>query len=158
MSVTCLSESRRYAVTPQRAFAVLMPFPLEQLFSRRHVLLPPVRGTRDAPATWDAVGQTRTVVLADGGRMTETLTEVDPPRSFDYRLTGFRGPLAPLTSLVEGRWSVDPDGDGGCRITWTWRIHRRMPLGLVGLPVLTRFWNGYAAKALEELDRHLRTD
>ena len=157
MAVTTLSESRSYAVAPERAYAVLLPLPLEQLFTHRHGVIPPIREVRDAPDTWNVAGQSRTIVLADGGRMTETLTEVDPPRSFAYRITSFRGPLALLASHVDGRWSVDPEGDDGCRVTWTWQVHRRLPLGPVGLPVFTRFWNGYAAKALDELERHLAT-
>ncbi len=157
MAVTSLSESRGYAVDHEHAFAVLLPLPLERLFTHRRAIIPPVTEVRDAPPTWSEVGQSRTIVLSDGGRMRETLTEVDPPRTFAYRITDLRGPLAPLTTLIEGRWQVDPDGADGCRITWSWEVHPRFPLGRVGLPLFARFWNGYAAKALDELERHLVT-
>jgi hypothetical protein len=114
MAATHLSESRAYPVAPADMFAQLMPLPLPDLFSRRYVAIPPIREVRDALPTWDTVGQTRRIVLADGGTMHETLTLVDPPRAFGYTITDFTGPLSPLASWVDGTWSVDASGTG-CR-------------------------------------------
>ena len=62
MAATHLSESRAYPVSPPDMFAQLMPLPLTDLFSRRYVAIPPIREVRDAPPTWDTVGQTRRIV------------------------------------------------------------------------------------------------
>ena len=40
--------------------------------------------------------------------MREELTSVDPPRSFGYRLTGIKGPMALLVGSVAGEWSFTP--------------------------------------------------
>ncbi|MGZ5400735.1 MAG: hypothetical protein ACXWDM_12065 [Nocardioides sp.] len=63
-----------------------MPMPLDQLSLRRSGPIPPIRETLEQSATWDTVGQSCTIVLADGGTMRETLTTVDGPRSFGYDL------------------------------------------------------------------------
>ncbi len=160
MAVATLSESRAYAETPEHVFDVLMAVPLEQVFTHRRGPISPIRAVRDAPPTWDAVGQTRTILLSDGNRMREALTSVDRPRSFGYEITPIRGSLVLVTSRVEGSWRVDPevvDAEPGCRVTWTWQVHHRQPFGRIGVPLLARFWNGYAAEALEELERHLAT-
>ncbi len=151
MAVTHLSESRAYPVAPADMFAQLLPMPLPDLFSRRYLAIPSVRETRDAPPTWDAVGQRRRIVLADGGTMLETLTLVDPPRAFGYTLTELTGPLSPLASSIDGTWSVDPTGTG-CRVTWSWVVHPRGRLAGVAMPVFARLWHGYARRALADLE------
>ena len=75
--------------------------------------------------------------------MLETLTEVDRPHGFGYRLTEFTGPLKPLTERVEGRWTVEPAGTGA-RVTWSWRLHPRGRVGGTGMSVFAKFWPGYA--------------
>jgi hypothetical protein len=152
MAVTQLSESRAYPVAPADMFAQLLPLPLPELFSRRYVAIPSIREVREAPPAWDAVGQTRRIVLADGGTMLETLTLVDPPRAFGYRITELTGALAPLASAVDGTWSVDPAGTG-CRVTWSWVVHPQGRLGGVAMPVFGKLWHGYARQALADLER-----
>ena len=58
--------------------------------------------TRAAGGT--IAGQTRTVLLAGGGSTYEELTNVDPPRSFSYRLSKVSGPMAILVDHVVGEW------------------------------------------------------
>jgi hypothetical protein len=152
MAAIHLSESRAYPVAPADMFAQLMPLPLPDLFSRRYVAIPPIREVRDAPPTWDTVGQTRRIVLADGGTMHETLTLVDPPRAFGYTITELTGPLSPLASSVDGTWSVGASGTG-CRVTWSWVVHPKGRLGNAAMPVFGKLWHGYARQALADLER-----
>lgn len=49
-------------------------------------------------------GETRTIVLAGGGSMSETLTSVDEPKSFGHIITEVTGPMAPLIDRVDGAW------------------------------------------------------
>ena len=149
-----VSSSRSVPVPPERAFDVVLPEPLPSLFSRRYGPLPPIREVRHQPATWDAIGQTRTIVLADGGTMVETLTSVERPRSFGYTITDVTGPLKPLADHIEGLWSFDPAGTG-TRVTWAWTIHPANRVAALALPVLGRLWQGYARQALEEVERVL---
>jgi hypothetical protein len=148
-----LSASRAVPVAIEEAFPRVLTVPLPDLFSRRYGPIPRVRGTL-GPATWDAVGLTRTVQLADGGRMAEELTVVDPPRRFAYRLTGFTGPMRPLASSIDGEWAFEPAGTG-TRITWSWVVHPASSVASYALPVFGRIWRGYARQALEEVERLL---
>ena len=124
MAATHLSESRAYPLNPADMFVQLLPLPLPDLFCQRYVAIPAIREVRDAPPTRDAAGQTRRIVLADGGTMLEILTRVEPPRRFGYALTELTGPLSPLATSIDGVWSVDPAGTG-CRVTWSWDVPPR---------------------------------
>src|SRR6478752_1259398 len=116
-----LSESRTYPVPVERAFDLLLPTPLPELFSKRYAALPPIREVRDQDGEWGTVGQTRTIVLADRGTMRETLTSVDRPGSFTYTISVISGPMTRLATSVEGRWSLDTAGRG-VRVTWAWTL------------------------------------
>src|SRR5690349_20474338 len=105
-----LSASRSYPVAVDRAFDLLLPTPLPELFHRRYAALPPIREIRDQDGVWGTVGQTRTIVLADGGTMRETLMSLDRPRSFGYRIADITGPMKPLVASVDGLWSLEEAG------------------------------------------------
>ena len=77
---------------------------LPTLFNRWYGPLPPIKAVRDQTGEWDGVGQTRTIALAGGGTMRETLTEIHPGQSFGYTITSITGPMAPLIDHVEGKW------------------------------------------------------
>ena len=123
------------------------------LFSHRFGPLPPIRGT-DQDGAWGTPGQERVIRLADGGTMREHLRVVDRPHRFDYVITDFTGALKPLVERVEGSWQVEPAGTGS-RVTWTWDLFPRGRVGAVGVPLVARFWPGYARAALAELERQL---
>ena len=134
-------------------FDLVMPLRLEQLFTRWRGPIPPIRSTR-GPARWQTAGQQRRVDLIGPGWMIETLTEVDPPHHFSYRLDGIHGPMRALIATVDGRWSFAPDA-GGTEITWSWRVTPRTPTRWL-LPTFARFWRGYADVALRNLEEILR--
>ena len=146
-----VTASRRVRVPPELAFDRVLPEPLPSIFSHRHGPIPPIREVRDQTGAWDTPGQTRTIVLSDGGRMVEELVSVDRPRSFGYVLSGFRGPLAPLVSRIEGRWSFVAAG-ADTEVTWAWTLHPRNAVTALALPVFAVFWRGYAAKALAQVE------
>jgi hypothetical protein len=144
------SESLVIPVPVEQAFHRTLPVPLTEIFSRRHGLFPPIKEVRDQTGAWDAAGQTRTVVMADGGSTREELTSVDPPRSFGYRLGDATGPMALLVDHVLGEWTFTPVADG-TEVTWRWDIHPRSALSALALPVFGRMWKGYARQALRDL-------
>ena len=146
-----LSQSRTYPVDVERAYDVVLPTPLPALFRRRYAAIPPIREVRDQQGPWGTVGQTRTIRLADGGTLRETLTVVERPRVFGYRITDVTGPMKALVSEVEGRWLFEPAGTGA-QVTWAWTVHPRGTLGGLAMPVFARMWRGYARQALEELE------
>jgi hypothetical protein len=71
-----LEQSRTYPATVEAAYAAVLAVPLERIFSRRFAAIPPIREVRGQTGAWGSVGQTRQIVLADGGTMREELTSV----------------------------------------------------------------------------------
>lgn len=148
-----LSASRTYPAGVARTFDATLSLPLPYLFEHRYAAIPPVTQVRDQ-GTWDAAGQTRTIVLGDGGTLLETLTEVDRPHAFGYRLTDVTGPMKPLVTSIDGRFTFEPAGTG-VRVTWSWTVHPRGRLGSAAMPVFARMWRPYARIALERLESAL---
>jgi hypothetical protein len=140
------------AVEPTRAFDRLLAASLTEIFSRRYAAFPPIRKVTDEPDDWGTVGQTRVIELADsGGRMRETLTSVDRPHGFGYVLDDLHGPLSPFISTIDGVWSVAPEGTGS-RISWAWTLHAKRSPARLTLSVIGKMWQGYADRALAELE------
>jgi hypothetical protein len=147
-----VQASRLVPVEPAEAFDRLIGAPLPELFSRRFAAFPPVREVVDQPLDWGGTtGQERTIVMTDGGRLHETITALDRPHGYTYRLDDIHGPLRPFVHTVEGSWSVAPE-DGGSRVTWAWTIFPSASLARLTPLVIGRMWQGYAARALAELE------
>jgi hypothetical protein len=146
-----VARSRSYPVPVERAFEVTLRLPLPSLFAHRYAALPAIRGVRDQDGGWDEVGQGRTIVLADRSTMRETLTAVDRPGSFAYRIDRLHGPIRPLAASIEGRWSFEPAGTGA-RVTWAWTVFPASAAASLLLPAFGRMWQGYARQALEQLE------
>ena len=144
-----LTASRVVDGDVDATFSRVLPMPLEQLFVRWYGPLPPIRAT-EGPLPWQTPGQQRRVDLAGPGSMRETLTEVEPPHHFSYRLDDIRGPMKGLIAAVDGRWAFAPNG-AGTTITWSWSVTPRGATRWL-LPVFARFWQGYADRALRQLD------
>lgn len=149
-----VERSRTIPVAPEEAFSRTLPMPLPTLFRRWYGPIPPIKEVRDQHGEWQSAGQTRTIALAGGGTMRETLTDVDPGRLFGYAITDIRGPMAPLIGRVDGAWIFDSVGTG-TRVTWRWTLHPRSVLSAPALPVFGRIWRGYANRALESLSDYL---
>ncbi|GAB6987731.1 SRPBCC family protein [Nocardioides pyridinolyticus] len=145
-----LVASRTYPAGVARSFDAALALPLPYLFAHRYAALPPVKQVLDQEA-WDAAGCTRTIVLGDGGTIRETLTEVDRPHHFAYRLADITGPMTLLVSSVDGRFAFERAGTG-VRITWSWVVHPRGRLGAVAMPLFARMWHPYARTALARLE------
>ena len=149
-----VEQSRTVPVPVADAFSGTAPIPLNELFCRWYGPIPPIKGVRDQTGIWDAVGQTRTILLQGGGSMAETLTSFNEPHSFGYTLSDITGPMAALISGVQGVWifEADPDLQGtGTKITWRWTLHRRSAASAPLLPVFGKLWKGYAGRSLEHL-------
>lgn len=147
-----LSASRTVHGDVDRTFRSVLPMPLEQLFVSWYGPLPPIRGT-EGPLPWQTPGQQRRVDLVGPGRMHETLTAVEPPHQFSYRLDRIHGPMTGLIASVDGRWAFAPNG-AGTTITWSWSVTPRSATRWL-LPVFGRFWRGYADRALRRIDELL---
>ncbi len=142
-----LSSSTVVPVAPEVAYDAVLAAPLEELFPHRSGAIPPVKECRGQLGDWGTVGQTRTVVLADGGTNLETLVTADRPGGvYQYRLSDFTGAMKALVAGVDGQFSFVGEGSG-TRVTWSWAIQPTNAVTrLVALPVLGAFWKPYAAK------------
>lgn len=139
-----LSSSTVVPYPAAQAFAGILDAPLEELFTSRSGPIPPIKECTGQDGGWDAVGKTRTVVLADGSSNLETLVEYSSPGNYRYQLTDFTGPMKALVARVEGQFSFVAEG-AGTRVTWSWKIHPTNPVALRLLPVVGFFWRRYAA-------------
>jgi len=149
-----VEQSRAIPVAVEEAFAKTLPIPLPVIFSRWYGLIPPIKQVRDQTGDWHEAGQTRTVMLVGGGSAQEVLISIDPPHSFGYTLSGIKGPLALLVSLIEGEWTFTPAGTG-TSVSWRWTVHARSAAAAPALPALGAMWHGYARQALEKLSVEL---
>jgi Polyketide cyclase / dehydrase and lipid transport len=149
-----VEQSRTIPVGQEDAFGDMVPMPLPTLFRRWYGPIPPIKEVRDQSGDWDAVGQSRTVVLVGGGSMREELTHFDAPHSFGYTLSDIKGPLSPLVGRVDGKWTFEPLGSG-TNVIWQWTVHPRSGLTAPLLPVFGMLWKGYARQSLEELSKQL---
>lgn len=146
-----LSTSHVVPSTIERAMAVLFDVPLQDLFTQRGGLIPRVKETRGE--RWSEVGDTRTVVLADGSTNTETLVGLERPSSYRYRLTDFRGPLKLLATRVDGEFAFVESGDG-TQVTWSWSIQPKNAVVRLALPVLGASWKKFGDRMWPKYDAY----
>ena len=157
MSGHRVEASRVVSVEPEAAFDRLMDARLADVFARRYAAFPAVTDVKDQPEDWGVVGQTRTIVLADGGRLRETLTDVERPNGFAYRLDGIEGPLRHFVHSIDGAWTITPHGSG-TRVGWAWTFHPKASPARLTTSVMGRMWMGYADRALTQLEAILTRD
>jgi Polyketide cyclase / dehydrase and lipid transport len=155
MATFTFSESRAVPVSVEDAFDKVLTHPLPEIFRRRRLVIPPIKEVRGQAGEWGTVGQTRTIVTNDGGKILETLKTVDRPHSFGYTISDIRGPMKPLVAGADGRWSFEPAGTGTL-VSWTWVV-TPTSAGRVLMPAFGAMWRGYARQALEEVEAILLT-
>ena len=149
---TRVEESRTVAVPLEAAYDETIVVPLPDIFGHRHLAMPPVVRVEGQDGAWGrTLGQTRTIRTSDRGALRETLTELDRPHRFGYRIDRVRGPMRPLVRHLDGAWAFEPDG-AGTRITWSWEITPTSPLTAPVVALVGRMWHGYARQALGTLE------
>jgi hypothetical protein len=146
-----LSASAVVPVTPEQAYDAVVSAPLERLLGTRSGPIPPVVRTEGDGVPWGtSIGQARTIVLGDGGRLLETLEQADRPGTYRYRLSEVRGPMRPLVRTVDGRFTFVAEGSG-TRVTWSWRLHLTAPPVRLLMPVFGMFWQRSARHAFAQV-------
>jgi hypothetical protein len=157
MTPVRVSESRTVPVPLDTAYAGTATVPLPEIFVHRHLALPPVVGVDGQDGEWAReVGQTRTIRTSDGGSLHETLTVLEAPHRFAYRIDEIRGPMRPLVRVLDGEWSFEAAG-AGTTITWSWELTPTLPLTRPVVALVGRMWHGYARHALVTLESILTT-
>ena len=148
-----VSEVRAVVHSPRRrAFEVLVPIDLTTIF-RGMGPLPAVSGVEDQVGDWDAVGQTRTVRLADGSSLREELTAFDPPAHFAYTIDRLTGALRHLVHGMKGAWWFEEgsgdDGSPTTAIRWRYAFQPRNAFARpLAVGIIRLFWQRYMVRAL----------
>ena len=129
-------------------FEHIVPISLPAIFTG-YGPLPAVIGTKNQTGAWDAVGQTRTVLLSDGSSAQELLTRYEYPRYFSYTVSGFTGTLRFLTSSADGEWWFTPNTLGKTSIKWRYVFDARSVFAAPILWFVSKvLWRSYMNKAL----------
>jgi hypothetical protein len=168
---TTVSATREAVTTApvDRAFEIGTPLTPVGFYPRSGPL-PGVIAVHDQRGGWGTPGQTRRLQLSDGGSVTETIVEVDPPGTgpadrvgaFTYELSDFRGPLRVLVRSGRAEWWYSAGGasDGstrgrGTRISWRYTFRARRGAGLVVRLIVGLLWGPYMARVLRGIAREL---
>jgi hypothetical protein len=109
-------------------------------------VLPGVVEVRDQSGAWDAVGRSRTLVLSDGGTVTETLRVVTPPL-FAYDLSRFTGFFGRLVASGRSEWRV-AEHAGGSSIEWTYTFTAKPGWGFAVAAIMRLAWARYMRRVL----------
>src|SRR5271165_4357172 len=65
------------------------------------------------------VGQTRDTTADDGSSFHETLTALDPDKSFGYKVENLTSPaMKGVVDRIEGAWEFTDNGNGTTSIDW----------------------------------------
>jgi len=109
--------------------------------------LPATVEVRNQTGAWDAPGQTRQLMLSDGGSVIEHTRVVDKPGFFAYELTDFQKLFGHLVSGARAEWTFTAV-DGGTRIAWSYVFHSYPRTGFVVGAIVKLFWAPYMRKVL----------
>ena len=116
--------------------------------------IPATVAVREQSGPWDSVGQTRKLMLADGGHVIETITDVEKPQAgsafFAYELTDFQKLFKLLVDHGRAEWTYTETPDGTL-VHWTYTFVPRKNRGwAVGL-IVRLWWGRYMSEVLPEI-------
>lgn len=142
------------ATTPlQWTWDVLTPIDPTRFYPK-HGPIPATIAVRDQTGPWDAVGQTRTLLLADGGHVVETITDVEKPVGeqgfFAYELTDFQKAFKPLVDHARAEWTYTAE-PGGTLVHWVYTFVPRRGWGWAVAIIVRLWWDGYMRQVLPEI-------
>jgi hypothetical protein len=145
VSTRSASATAHVDAPPHEVFPRLTQHDATRFYPRSGVL-PAVVAVRDQTGGWDAAGQTRTLVLSDGGTVRETLRVVTEPL-FAYDLSDFTGVFGVLVAGARSEWRVVAEGEGSS-IAWTYAFTSKPGWGLVLAAIVSLAWAPYMRKVL----------
>lgn len=113
----------------------------------RYGLLPAVIEVRDQTGDWDAVGQSRRLMLSDGGSVIEHTAVVDRLEFFAYTLSDFQKLFGALVEGARAEWTFST-APNGTLIRWRYTFHARPGYGLVVAGIVRLLWGPYMRRVL----------
>ena len=140
--------------SPAQTFAIMTRADPSQFYPRFRVI-PATTAVRDQTGAWDAEGQTRRLMLSDGGSVVETLKSVQPPYRFVYELTDFRRIFGALVHHARADWTFTEEAQR-TRVRWTYTFFAKPGRGLAVAAIVTLFWRPYMKHVLPGLIAEVR--
>jgi len=114
-------------------------------------VLPGVIEVRNQTGNWDKPGQSRQLMLSDGGWVVEHTTNVEPYGFFAYNLTDFQKVFKRLVDHARAEWTFT-EAPGGTIIHWSYTF---FPLSAAAKPVLALIirllWGPYMKRVLPKI-------
>lgn len=113
--------------------------------------LPAVVGVEAQTGDWDAVGQTRTVRLADETTAREEITLYEAPNRFGYTVSDWSGAMKFLAREARSEWRFSEVSANQTQIEWRYAFRPRSAwLVLPLLFIVQLLWRGAMKQALRE--------
>jgi len=112
--------------------------------------IPATVAVREQSGPWDVVGQTRKLILADGGHVIETITDVEKEAFFAYELTDFQKVFKVLVDHARAEWTYTETPDGTL-VHWTYTFIPRANRGWAVSLIVRLWWGSYMRNVLPEI-------
>lgn len=116
--------------------------------------LPAVIEVRDQTGGWDAAGQTRKLMLSDGGSVIEHTVTMERLSLFVYELSDFQKLFGKLVSGARAEWEYLAVS-GGTRIRWTYTFFPFPRAGWIVGAIVRLFWAPYMRRVLPGIIREV---
>jgi hypothetical protein len=131
------------------AWEVLTPIDPSRFYPRFGPL-PATVAVRNQSGPWNVTGQSRRLVLSDGGHVTETITDVEKHAFFAYELTDFQKLFKHLVGHARAEW-VFSSVPGGTLVHWTYTFYPRTGRGWLVALIVRLWWEPYMRSVLPEI-------
>ena len=112
--------------------------------------LPATVAVREQTGPWNVVGQTRTLLLSDGGSVVETITDIRVHSFFAYELSDFQKAFKRLVDHARAEWTF-AEVDGGTLVHWTYEFFPRKRWGWLVALIVRFWWDPYMRSVLPEI-------
>ena len=112
--------------------------------------IPATVGVRDQTGPWDVVGQTRRLILSDGGHVIETITDVERDAYFAYELTDFQKLFKRLVDHARAEWHFVEQQDGTL-VHWSYEFTARSRWRWLVALIVRLWWEPYMRTVLPEI-------
>lgn len=112
--------------------------------------IPAVYAVREQEGPWGTVGQSRKLLLSDGGYVVETITDVEPQSFFAYELTSIQRGFKQLVESARAEWCYSEHADG-TNVRWSYTFVPRRGRGVIVRLIVRLWWGRYMHNVLPEL-------
>jgi hypothetical protein len=138
------------AATPlQWTWDILTPIDPSRFYPRFGPI-PATVAVREQTGPWNVVGQSRMLMLSDGGHVVETISDVDENAFFAYNLTDFQKLFKRLVDHARAEWTFS-EHEKGTLVQWTYTFTPRKRWGWAVALIVRFAWDPYMRQVLPEI-------